>query len=125
MTLRVVTLADHPDPERGQDAGAGFGVTAHRKAAYPLTQSTGLGLHDPGRASVQPVASCPCPSWRGCHRDLAGVEVISGTVAEWEEWTGMRFPDSGAYVVPGALVPVDIDRASRCPGAPSRIHPPS
>jgi GNAT superfamily N-acetyltransferase len=38
--------------------------------------------------------------------------VITGTVAEWEEWTGMRFPDSGAYVVPGALVPVEIDRDS-------------
>lgn len=36
---------------------------------------------------------------------------ISGSVAKWEEWTQMVFPDSGAYVVPGALVPVDIDRA--------------
>jgi GNAT superfamily N-acetyltransferase len=35
--------------------------------------------------------------------------VIVGTVAEWEEWTGMRFPDSGPYVVPGALQPVLID----------------
>jgi GNAT superfamily N-acetyltransferase len=35
--------------------------------------------------------------------------VIVGTVAEWEEWTEMRFPDSGPYVVPGALQPVLID----------------
>jgi hypothetical protein len=35
---------------------------------------------------------------------------IPGTVAEWEEWTGMAFPESGEYVVPGALVPVTIDR---------------
>jgi GNAT superfamily N-acetyltransferase len=35
---------------------------------------------------------------------------ISGTVAEWEGWTKMVFPDSGAYIVPGALVPVEIDR---------------
>jgi GNAT superfamily N-acetyltransferase len=35
---------------------------------------------------------------------------IPGTVAEWEEWTGIAFPDSGSYVVPGALVPVEIDR---------------
>ena len=35
---------------------------------------------------------------------------IGGSVADWESWTGMRFPDSGAYVVPGALVPVEIDR---------------
>ena len=36
--------------------------------------------------------------------------VITGTVAEWEEWTSMSFPESGAYVVPGALQPVSIDR---------------
>ena len=35
--------------------------------------------------------------------------VITGTVAEWEEWTEMRFPQSGAYIVPGALQPVVID----------------
>lgn len=35
---------------------------------------------------------------------------IRGSVAEWEEWTGMAFPESGDYVVPGALVPVQIDR---------------
>lgn len=27
-----------------------------------------------------------------------------------EAWTGLRFPESGAYVVPGALTPVTIDR---------------
>jgi GNAT superfamily N-acetyltransferase len=36
--------------------------------------------------------------------------VIEGTVAEWERWTDLRFPDSGSYVVPGALQPVVIDR---------------
>jgi GNAT superfamily N-acetyltransferase len=36
--------------------------------------------------------------------------TVSGTVADWETWTGMAFPDSGSYVVPGALVPVVIDR---------------
>jgi GNAT superfamily N-acetyltransferase len=36
--------------------------------------------------------------------------VIPGTVAEWEEWAQMRFPESDAYVVPGALEPVQIDR---------------
>ena len=35
---------------------------------------------------------------------------IPGTVAEWEIWTGMRFPESGEYIVPGALNPVGIDR---------------
>ena len=35
--------------------------------------------------------------------------VIEGTVAEWEKWTGMRFPETGRYVVPEALDVVDID----------------
>jgi hypothetical protein len=36
--------------------------------------------------------------------------VVMGTVAEWEEWTGMSFPESGEYVIPGALQPITIDR---------------
>ncbi|MDP9410891.1 MAG: GNAT family N-acetyltransferase [Actinomycetota bacterium] len=35
--------------------------------------------------------------------------VITGTIREWEGWAGMRFPESGAYVVPGALQPVLMD----------------
>jgi GNAT superfamily N-acetyltransferase len=34
---------------------------------------------------------------------------IVGTVAEWEEWTGMRFPDDGQYTFPAGLAPVEID----------------
>jgi GNAT superfamily N-acetyltransferase len=56
--------------------------------------------------------------WLRVHERL-GAEVIGtapeamripGTVAEWEEWAGMAFPESGRYVVPRALVPVEIDR---------------
>ena len=56
--------------------------------------------------------------WLRVHERL-GAEVIGtapeamripGTVAEWEEWAGMAFPESGHYVVPRALVPVEIDR---------------
>jgi GNAT superfamily N-acetyltransferase len=36
--------------------------------------------------------------------------TIAAPVADWEEWTQMTFPETGAYVVPGALVPVEIDR---------------
>ena len=35
---------------------------------------------------------------------------FSGTIADWERWTGMSFPESGEYVVPGALALVTIDR---------------
>ena len=60
----------------------------------------------------------PVDHWMRVHARL-GAEVIKvapksmyvpGTVAEWEEWTGMEFPESGEYVVPGALQPVKIDR---------------
>ncbi|HYJ69890.1 MAG TPA: hypothetical protein VEX15_19730 [Nocardioidaceae bacterium] len=36
---------------------------------------------------------------------------ITGTVAEWETWTGMEFPESGDYVFPEGLAPVHIDRS--------------
>jgi hypothetical protein len=36
--------------------------------------------------------------------------VVTGKISEWEEWTGMSFPESGPYIVPGALQPVWIDR---------------
>ena len=39
-----------------------------------------------------------------------GSLVAEGTVADLEGWTGLQFPESGSYVVPGALVPVEIDR---------------
>src|SRR5262249_936811 len=43
---------------------------------------------------------------KGAHES----STIPGTVGEWEEWTELAFPESGAYVVSGALVPVEIDR---------------
>lgn len=36
--------------------------------------------------------------------------TISGSVSDWEHWAGMAFPASGAYVVPEALVPLQVDR---------------
>jgi hypothetical protein len=56
--------------------------------------------------------------WLRVHERL-GAEVllpephslrITGTVAEWEEWTGLPFPESGEYVFPRGLAPVAIDR---------------
>ena len=34
---------------------------------------------------------------------------IEGGVGEWEDWTGLAFPDDGDYLVPGALVPVCVE----------------
>ncbi len=36
--------------------------------------------------------------------------LITGAVADWESWTGMGFPDSDDYVIPGGLATVRIDR---------------
>jgi hypothetical protein len=35
---------------------------------------------------------------------------ITGTVAEWESWTDMPFPETGDYVFPAGLTTVHIDR---------------
>jgi hypothetical protein len=86
-------------------------VRPSHKAAYPLTPfERYLAWTTPDGRPFDP--------WLRVHIGLGGAVlgvckesmVITGTVAEWEEWTGMRFPDSGPYVVPGALVPVQIDR---------------
>jgi hypothetical protein len=60
----------------------------------------------------------PFDPWIRLHVRLGGRLVrpsprsmtITGTVAEWESWTGMAFPESGDYVVPGACEPVRVDR---------------
>ena len=40
-----------------------------------------------------------------CHDAM----TICGTRAEWEQWTVMKFPQSGKYIITGALNPVEID----------------
>jgi len=34
---------------------------------------------------------------------------ISAPVADWETWTGMRFPEGGEYVFPEGLAPLTVD----------------
>jgi hypothetical protein len=34
---------------------------------------------------------------------------ITGSVADWEQWTGLRFPGDGLYTFPDGLAPVEID----------------
>ena len=40
-----------------------------------------------------------------CHEAM----TIKGTRADWEEWTGLKFPQSGRYVIPGALNPMEFN----------------
>jgi hypothetical protein len=60
----------------------------------------------------------PFDPWIRVH-ERAGGEIlgcapaamrVTGSVTEWEGWTGTTLPETGAYVVPGALVPIEIDR---------------
>jgi GNAT superfamily N-acetyltransferase len=59
----------------------------------------------------------PFDPWLRLHEKLGGRILascpestrIAASVADWESWTGMAFPESGDYVVPGALGLVRID----------------
>lgn len=39
-------------------------------------------------------------------------QTITGTLAQWQRWTGLKFPASGRYAIPGALAPLEIDLAA-------------
>jgi hypothetical protein len=80
------------------------------KSLYPLTPMRQYinWLNDQG---------LPFDPWVRVHIKL-GAEIIkvcsasmriTGTIKEWEQRTEMRFPESGAYIIPGALVPIAID----------------
>lgn len=80
------------------------------KSAYPLTpfeRYVGWKRDD----------GAPFDPWLRVHHRLSAEIlnvmprslIVTGTVSEWEEWTVMSFPESGPYVVPGALQPVLMD----------------
>lgn len=81
------------------------------KSRYPLTPIERY-------ITWQQLGGAPFDPWLRVHWKLGArmlkiaprSMVIPGTVAEWEEWAGMPFPESGTYIVPGALSPVTIDR---------------
>jgi hypothetical protein len=80
------------------------------KAVYPLTPMEQY-------IRWQDNDGLPFDPWMRVHARL-GAELlkvcsralrIEGSVSDWEGWTQMRFPESGKYVVPGGLIPVEID----------------
>ena len=81
------------------------------KTRYPLTSMASFARWDRGDGlHLDP--------WIRTHQRLGATilgpapdsMIIKGTVAEWEEWAAMAFPESGTYVVPDALDLVDVDR---------------
>jgi GNAT superfamily N-acetyltransferase len=59
----------------------------------------------------------PFDPWLRTHRKLGAVPLkimpksmtVKGTIAEWEEWTKMKFPETGEYIINGAMQPLFID----------------
>ncbi|GAA3506399.1 hypothetical protein GCM10019016_135140 [Streptomyces prasinosporus] len=82
------------------------------KARYPLTPiETFMRWTREDGTALDP--------WIRTHQRL-GAEIVSaapasqtmtGTVAEWERWTGMVFPESGDYVIPDGLGLLRISRS--------------
>lgn len=85
-------------------------VRPNQKSKYPLisiddyitwTNSEGL----PFDAWLRVHARAGARVIKPCHESM----MIRGTRLEWEEWTGMKFPQSGRYHIPGALNPIEMD----------------
>ncbi|HET9908259.1 MAG TPA: GNAT family N-acetyltransferase [Anaerolineales bacterium] len=85
-------------------------VRPNEKSKYPLisiddyiTWKTEDGL--PFDAWLRVHARAGAKIIKPCHEAM----TIRGTCTEWEEWTGIKFPQSGLYTIPGALNPVEIN----------------
>jgi GNAT superfamily N-acetyltransferase len=86
-------------------------VRPNWKERYPLTPMERY-------AAWTRADGLPFDPWLRIHHRAGGEMLkpvphsmrITGTVAEWEEWTGMVFPESGSYVFPHGLAPMEIDR---------------
>jgi hypothetical protein len=83
------------------------------KARYPLTPIDRF-------ASWTREDGAPLDPWLRTHWRLGAAVVASaprsqtmtGTVDQWQRWTGMSFPSSGDYVIPDGLSTLRIDRDS-------------
>jgi GNAT superfamily N-acetyltransferase len=78
----------------------------HREPLTPFAEYTARRRED----------GLPYDSWVRTHCRLGArilkvapcSMVIAGTLAEWQEWTGLRFARSGPAIVPGALSPIHV-----------------
>ncbi len=83
------------------------------KARYPLTPIDRFAAWT--RVDGSPLDPWVRTHWRLGARIIATAsrsQVMTGTVAEWEAWTAMVFPDSGHYVIPDGLSTLHIDRTT-------------
>ena len=86
-------------------------VRPNWKARYPLTPIQRY-------AAWRRPDGLPFDPWLRVHARLGGRILraeprslrISGTVADWEGWVGMAFPETGRYVFPEGLALLHVDR---------------
>jgi GNAT superfamily N-acetyltransferase len=85
-------------------------VRPNQKSLYPLisiddyiqwTNEDGL----PFDAWLRVHARAGARIIKPCHEAM----TIPGTRVEWENWTGLKFPQSGRYFISGALNPMEMD----------------
>ncbi len=126
-TLSIMAAAVHPQyrgrglstlvlselRRRGEHDGVPHVIAPVRptlKSRYPLTKMADFARWRRGDGQhVDP--------WIRLHERMGATILgpaersmeIAGSVEEWQSWTGMLFPQSGAYVVPDALDLVVID----------------
>lgn len=80
------------------------------KARYPLTPMDEY-------VRWQREDQLPFDPWLRTHVRVGGRTAgvcarsmtVTGSVAEWEEWTGLHFPHTGDYAIPGGLAPLHVD----------------
>ncbi|TCO30079.1 hypothetical protein EV652_10572 [Kribbella steppae] len=102
--------------ERAADGGLPQVIAPVRptlKSSYPLTdiasfmtwtREDGLPLDPWVRTHVRLGATILAPAPES--------QTMTGSVADWEKWTGMVFPESGSYVIPDGLTLLELDRAA-------------
>lgn len=80
------------------------------KSKYPL-----ISLDD--YITWKDEAGLPFDPWLRVHARLGGriikvchrSKTVRGSRADWEAWTGVKFLQSGRYIIPGALSPIEMD----------------
>jgi hypothetical protein len=103
--------------EAFKNAGAAVGARALigpvrpvRKPRYPLTPLDEYARwRTPDGEVFDP--------WLRLHLGLGARQLtiadpsmtVTGTVAQWQEWTGLALPATGRYVIPGGLSPLEVD----------------
>jgi GNAT superfamily N-acetyltransferase len=125
-TLAAVNIAIHPDAQR-----LGLSQRILTELKNLATQRGFQKMVVPVRPSFKvdyPLTSferyihwtredgAPFDPWIRTHWKLGATIIkpipkaftVRGSVGEWEEWTNMKFPDSGPYIVKGALQPIVI-----------------